>query len=463
MYKVITYCLVLCCVFIHGCKKKAEGVNWAVSLSHEDKNPYGCYLAYQSMEHFFPGIKVEALSTGFRYNNIDGKMKYDKGRALLVLTGLSFYLSDDELYALLDFVKAGNEVVLLSAAIDDKLEEHLKCYKASYVNDEETPLSKYNSGKPNINIISLVPDTATKYGFQGRSLAGSFKPGSSDTESDLVALTEETIEQPDGEKLTRPSAPGDTIDIDDVTTTEEAEQTENTYSEYENEDEYDNNRPFGAAEVLGYVKGQPQMVRYSIGTGHITLHAAPLVMSNYFLLQEKNINYLQGFWNMMPSDITHVYWNSFYRHHAEHSDLGILWRNKATKMALILAIIVLLLYVLLEIKRRQNPIAIITPLENTSATFVETIGRLYYNKGNHSNLAEKMVQHFLEFVRTHYYLNTNQLDDEFARSLAAKSGLPMEVTMNMVEMIHEVKMGTYTIDEPYLYHLNTTIQRFYKK
>ena len=161
--------------------------------------------------------------------------------------------------------------------------------------------------------------------------------------------------------------------------------------------------------------------------------------------------------------MTHIYWNSYYKHRAEHSDFSILWKNPATRWALWLSIITLCLYVLLELKRRQAPIAIVTPLENTSVTFVETVGRLYYNKGNHRNLAEKMTQHYLEWVRTHYYLNTNQLNEIFVQQLANKSGLPVEVAANLVEMIHEIRLGTAHVDEAYLYHLNNTIQRFYKK
>jgi hypothetical protein len=441
-----------------------EGINWGVSLSDADKNPYGCYLAYESMKHFFPGVKIEALSPGFRYDNIDSRMIYDKGTSLLVLTGLSFNISDEEFNTLLRFVRAGNEVVLFSAYIDNKIEERLKCYKPYFSiagDNEEMPLSANNNGRNNLESISLATEPHKKYGYVGRAIQGYFQLDSTattDTEG-TDPPSDETIEQPDGEKIQLPTADGDTIAYETVVETEPVSEDE-TYTTEENTDgeSYDIEGP----EVLGMAKDQPQIVRYRVGAGHITLHAAPLVMSNYFLLQEKNVEYLQGFWNTLPEDISHVYWNSFYRHHAEHSDLGILWKHPATKWALSLAFIALLLYVLLEIKRRQNAMAIVKPLENTSVTFVETVGRLYYNKGNHSNLAEKMIQHFLEWVRSYYYLNTNHMDDDFVKSLSSKSGLPIEVVKNMVEMIDEVRTGRYVIDEPYLYHLNNTIQRFYK-
>lgn len=462
MYKILTYCLVFCCLFLQGCNNDTGAIKWDVTLSEQDKNPYGSYLAYESMKHFFPGVKVEALSAGFRYDNLSTQMVYDKGASLLVLTGISFHISDDEFNTLLRFVRAGNELVILSGSLDNKIEEYLKCYKPYYSlagDDETMPLSIENNGRHNQKSISLAIDTNKKYGYTGRAIQGYFQLDSimKYTETS-VPPSDEIIEQPDGEKLTMHTEDGDTVTY--VATEETDPAREVTYTA---EEDADNNTYNEAPEILGTVKGQPQIVRYAIGTGHITLHAAPLVVSNYFLLQEKNLDYLQGLWNTLPGGITHVYWNSFYRHHAEHSNLGILWRHPATRWALCMAVIVLLLYVLLEMKRRQNAMPVVKPLENTSVTFVETVGRLYYNKGNHHNLAEKMVQHFLEWVRTHYYLNTNNLDEDFVRSLASKSGLPVEVVKNMVEMIDEVKAGRYVIDEPYLYHLNNTTQLYTKR
>lgn len=434
MYKFLAYCLLLTCLLVQGCKRPQKKViNWNVNLANESKDPYGSYLAFQSLKNFFPGTAITTLSKGFKYNNIDYRMKYPaEGRALLILTGLGFNVSKDEFDALLSFVRAGNEIVLFTGSIDEKFEEEFGFNKPYYASDrgyENMPLSRSYTGEENINCIAFATDTTKKYGYRGRYLQGSLDI---DTGATLSAF--------------------DLVDEQKADTTEY--QTEDMISDVQRNEK--------APEILGYTNGSPNLIRYSLGGGHITIHAAPLVTSNYFLLQKDNLNYLQAIWNLMPEDISHVYWNSFYKHRAEHSDFGILWRHPATRWALILSIIALLLYVLLEMKRRQDPIPVIKPLENTSVTFVETVGRLYYNKGNHQNLAEKMVQHFLEWVRSHYYLNTNHLDDAFARSLSAKSGLPPEIAANLIEMIEEVKAGNTTIDEPYLYHLNNTIQRFYK-
>ena len=73
-----------------------------------------------------------------------------------------------------------------------------------------------------------------------------------------------------------------------------------------------------------------------------------------------------------------------------------------------------------------------------------------------------MVQHFLEWVRTHYFLNTNLLNQDFSRQLTIKSGQAESTVKGLMEMIHEIKLGTAYIDDAYLYQLYITIQIFYK-
>lgn len=205
---------------------------------------------------------------------------------------------------------------------------------------------------------------------------------------------------------------------------------------------------------------RPDCIIYSIGKGKLILHAAPIAFTNYFLLQQHNRNYLNSLLGYVPEELSKVYFCTYNYREAASSDWSVIWRNKATRTALLLALLALLLFVLFEMKRRQKIIPILAPVENSSVAFVETIGRLYYNKKNHTNLAEKMVQHFLDFVRNNYYLNTNQLDEEFVRHLAAKSGNEISRTDTLVYTIKEVQQGVKA-DEAFLYSLYNQIQQFY--
>ncbi len=427
--KKILFISLLLLPLIEGCRNAAPKTSWAVTLDHEKKAPYGLWLAWQTLPKYFPQASRELISRRFRYTSIDNSMQRhkDDSTALLVMAGLNYYVSEEEWTRIKLFARSGNEVFIICSKLDNKIETELHCSKEA--GGEEIPLSQFNNGALNKNVLVLLPDTTVRYGFNGRSLSSTF----------TLAVK--------GATDTAAIAPADATLKDLTTTSDPAAEEEGN--------------KIGEPEVLGiYTKGAPDFIRYTIGSGHITLHAAPLAFSNYFLLQDSNRTYLNGIWHSFPDNISHIYWNEYYKRSTEGSSMNVLWRYPATRWALIIAIVTLLVYVLLGLKRRQRIIPVVQPLENASVSFVEAIGRLYFNKGNHANLAEKMIQHFLEWVRTYYFLDTTQLGDTFILQLVSKSGRSGEEVKSLVTKIHDVRLGTAVTPE-YLHELHRSIQSFY--
>ncbi len=431
-----TYCLFML-LLLAGCSGDTgqDLTKWQLSLDHTDKKPYGTYLAYESLKYFFPDAKIEALSQGFKYTSMDNKMKYPSGRSLLILEGKAFYLSEREWDDLKQFIRCGNEVIIFSSWLDKKIQAELNLYKWR-AGEESNRIYSDKEDFDNKNLLTLRHIPNKTYGYEGRSIKSYFE----------ILHKIDTTEN-------------------DAANEGETEETENAeaVSDGSGTDEDDNNGIAIFPDTLGNAGEQPNIIRYAIGNGHITLHAAPLTLTNYFLLQDGNERYMEGIWQTLPTSITHVYWQDFYIRSTESSSFAILWQHPATRLALILAIIAILVYIFFEGKRKQRIIPIIPPVKNESVSFVETVGRLYYNKGNHSNLADKMVQQFLEWVRSHYFLNTNLLNDAFINQLTIKSGQNEVVVKWVVSTIHEIRLGQASIDDAYLYKLYTVMQKFYKK
>ncbi len=412
---LLTFLAIAILCFLPGCmpdKVQKELARWRVSLDKENKHPYGANIAYQSLRYYFPDAEIEAVPHGFRYTNMDDKMKFNfNGRTLFILAGLDFYLSEEEWKALKQVIFNGNEVIIFCSRLDKKIEEDLGCYKER--NGEEERLFYLPAQQEfNKNILSLAGDPDKRYGYYGRSLGGFFS-------------FNDTADHPEGAN-------------------DKSEHETRTY------------------ETLGMAGHNPDFVRYRIGEGHLAIHAAPLVLSNYFLLQDSNRAYLTGVMQTLPEHINRVYWDDYFRRDAALANFDVLWRYPASNWALRIGIFALLVYVLFEGKRKQRIVPVIAPLKNVSVSFVATVGRLYYNKGNHANLAEKMVQQFLEWVRMHYFLNTNLLNEDFIHLLTVKSGQQEATVRGLAEMIHEIKLGSAKVDDAYLYQLYNTIQRFYK-
>jgi len=391
---------------IAGCDMlDKDPTKWNVTLKNNEKKPYGTYLAYQSLKYYFPGAHISELSNSYRYNTMSTEMTQpEDGKNLMVLAGLDLFVSDDEWQGLTDYVRAGNELVIFCSQLDEKIESTLG-YNKSRGLEEVLGYKQYNELNGNQHVLRLTSDTTT-YGYAGRWLKSSFKIRAGYSTNDGYSLPQ--------------------------------------------------------ADTLGYADGKPNVLRFKLGSGHLTIHAAPLVVSNYFLLQPGNIQYLTGLWQTLPENIHRVYWNEYFKHTADDSSFAVLMRYRSTRWALLLSVFTAAAYLLFQLKRRQRVIAIVAPLKNDSVSFVETVGRLYYNKGNHANLAEKMTQQFMEWVRMHYYLNTNLLSEEFAQQLTMKSGQPEAMVHELLEMIRDLRTGSAQPDDAYLYQLYRIIQQFYK-
>jgi hypothetical protein len=122
----------------------------------------------------------------------------------------------------------------------------------------------------------------------------------------------------------------------------------------------------------------------------------------------------------------------------------------------------LLLYILFGGKRRQRIIPEIKPNQNSSVAFTETVARLYLQKHDNKNVADKMITYFFEFIRNNYFLNTNVGNKEFITALSRKSGVSEENTIALFNAINTANQSI-TIDDYQLLSLNEQIQQFYKK
>ena len=193
-------------------------------------------------------------------------------------------------------------------------------------------------------------------------------------------------------------------------------------------------------EVLGInEKGYANFVRLNKGAGSFFLHSAPLAFGNYFILHKGNASYYEEALSVLPKDVNTVVWNEYYLQKPESKKgpnwLGTLFSYPPFKWGLLIGFFTLALYLLLGMRRRQRMIPSHQKPRNESLDFVKTLGRLYYDRRDHQNLAAKMSAYFLEHVRSRYKLPTHTLDEDFVRALQLKSGYPVGETKKIVDTI----------------------------
>jgi len=207
---------------------------------------------------------------------------------------------------------------------------------------------------------------------------------------------------------------------------------------------------------------QPVTVRIEKGKGVLIINCTPMAFTNIHLLDEQNHEFAAASLSYLPNKNT--YWTEFYHlgRMEAATPLRFILQNEPLRWAYYIAIISLLLFMFFEAKRKQRIIPIIKPLENTTLEFVATIGNLYYQRGDHKNIALKKIQFFFDHIHSHYALNTQHRDEGFITILARKSGVSESTVRGLINTINQV-VAKEKITTAELSQLNLEMENFQQK
>ncbi len=217
-----------------------------------------------------------------------------------------------------------------------------------------------------------------------------------------------------------------------------------------------------STQILGInSKDKPNFIKTKFGKGNFYLSSVPRAFTNYYMLYENNHEYIEKALSHLPNN-QNIYWDEFYKVGRKESrtPLRYLLSQEALKWALWLIVIGVLLYMLFESKRKQRIIPIIEPLKNTTLEFTKTVGALYFQRKDHKDIALKKINYFLEFVRSNYFISTQNYNDEFIQRLAKKSGKEEEDVRDLFDLISKIHFSQF-ITENTLINLHNKIEAFY--
>lgn len=225
--------------------------------------------------------------------------------------------------------------------------------------------------------------------------------------------------------------------------------------------------------ILGRSKnGYANFVKFTYQNGGtVMIHLAPGALTNFFLLHKQNKKYYDLVLSPIPDTVDQVIWDDYYRHHMNGNDygrkstfskLGTFLNNEVLRWPFWLTVMLFGIIYLFESKRKQRIIPSIKKLNNTSLDFVKTIGRLYYQRKDNKDLAQKISTHFLGHIRTTYNMSTSQLDDAFINRLSFKSGYPETLVKEVMEEIKRID-ESYEVSDDELLAFSDKIDNFIRK
>jgi hypothetical protein len=195
-------------------------------------------------------------------------------------------------------------------------------------------------------------------------------------------------------------------------------------------------------EVLGKTveknnTDQANFIKIKFGKGNIYVHCEPLFITNYYLLKPGNVKYTQDVFSYLEDKET--VW--FVESNSKTSQffLRFILSNPALKYAWWVLLGGLVLFIFFNAKRKQRIVPVIEPLKNTSVDFVKSIGNLYLQEGDFHDMMAKKAQYFLNKIRMDLLIDTQNLDEEFAKKLQLKTGKPMEMINEAVGFIKKAQ------------------------
>jgi hypothetical protein len=207
---------------------------------------------------------------------------------------------------------------------------------------------------------------------------------------------------------------------------------------------------------------QPVSIRIKKGLGTILLNCTPMVFTNIHLLDDDNHEFASTSLSYLPQKDT--YWTEFYHlgRMEVATPLRFILTTEPLSWAYYLTLISILFFIVFEAKRKQRIIPVINPLANTTLEFVGTIGNLYYQRGDHKNIAEKKIQFFLDQIHSTYFISSKNKDEAYLTLLSKKSGVPAQTVHDLFKAMNRI-LEQEKISPSELTRLNELIEKFHQK
>ncbi|QTD37925.1 hypothetical protein JL193_01040 [Polaribacter batillariae] len=392
--------ILLLFVLFASCKK----TNWQENFREKEKSPFGNYIISEEATHLFPREKITFLKENFYdfllFDNLEDSTKT---RNYVLIKHSAYHQTKEGTDQLLEFVSQGNSAFIALNFFNETFKEALE-------------FTTNNLDKDVWSIKGL------------KKLEGEFY-----------------LKNPDFGK--------EPFKFD-------RNIRRNYFLEYSNT----------KTQVLGttVVGGEkvPNFIKVYHGKGAFYLHTNPIVFTNYYMLNGKE-EYAANLLSYLPSQ--EILWDVHTKsskysnnHKKQPSVFKFFLQHKTLTWFLFVSLAGLLLFMLFNARRKQRAIPEIPTNKNTTVAFTQTIANLYLNEKDHKNLVDKKIAYFLEKIRTKYLINTSNLNTEFIKKLAAKSGNNLQKTKYLINTIITLNKKTECSEEE-LIGLHKMIENFFKK
>lgn len=413
--------LLLGLLYFFGGKKKLK-YNWEESYNLKSTEPYGLDLFEKLLENYSSQGEFHRVE-----EKLDKVFDGSEINANYVLIGQAFLMQEEEIYDLLDFVYQGNTAFFSCKSIPFD-------FLSSTITEP-----CYYLGLDDFQYSYSIYDSAVKVNFEHPNLSSDdyeleyWRNGKVKSEHQWTFISEEMLCD-----------------------------------------------SFISPIKIGTVDEQMNFMKINHGNGEIFLHSTPLTFTNFHIKKEKNLEYVEKVLSHLNSG--DIYWDA--EHHIseavsrrrnaintgnpnnspqqfQETPLKYILSQPPLAWAWYTLIGMTLLYLVFSAKRRQRIIPVTEPVTNTSLEFIDTIGKLHFQRGNPRQVIFQKMKYLQNFIKNRYGLPVQDWNAEFIKKLKLKSEVPTDLLEKIQIMHHNVTTSRYASNNT-LMDFHKLVEEFYR-
>ncbi|MBS1635036.1 MAG: DUF4350 domain-containing protein [Bacteroidetes bacterium] len=209
-------------------------------------------------------------------------------------------------------------------------------------------------------------------------------------------------------------------------------------------------------------QNKPLLIHTSVGSGELYLCTTPDAFTNLFIVNSPTRYYPYALLSLLKNNT--IIWDEYYKTYNVQTDspLKFIFNSDALYMAWLLLVLGVIIFMIFEFKRRQRPIEVVKPLENSTLRFVDVISHVYFNSGNHLHIAEEKIQYFYFDIRQKFHVNTHVIDTDFMDKVSKLSGVDYDAVKTLFTYCERLRQAP-SLTEYDLIELNNRINNFKQK
>lgn len=176
----------------------------------------------------------------------------------------------------------------------------------------------------------------------------------------------------------------------------------------------------------------PILLRKEVGQGVLILCAAPLLFTNYGLVQD----HLFAEFALTRLENGPVHYTQFYHSGKPQSTspFRFVLTEGALTAALYLTLATILALLIINSRRKQRPVPVINPPENTTVHFIKTMGALFFRERRHVKAAQKLAEYFFLDLQKRYFVKP-AFTEKYYQFITSKTGLDQAEVIRTFEQI----------------------------